>query len=142
MGKTGCVDFYNDSLIDLIVGGNGVIAHYVQNAIGSSSFSIVPGTFNGISLSGHISPSITDLDNDGLWDLLIGNQYNIVHYEQLNNTSLTFILQTYNWEGIGGYSGITPYFEDVNGDGTDDLLYGENSGGFHLLIRNTYQLQN
>src|SRR5690554_7740483 len=97
-------------------------------------------------------PIFVDVNNDGLTDLLVANQFN--YREALSSSSRmnyymnvgsasepTFKLINENWNNFGnsGYSGrVSPAFADLEGDGDQDMIVGiangrlyyyENSGG-------------
>ena len=68
-------DLDNDGLLDLIIGNqDGKLAHYIQDAASSTSFTLVSDFFNEIDVGEFSTPSFTDLDDDGLLDLIIGGQ--------------------------------------------------------------------
>ncbi|OIN56651.1 hypothetical protein BLX24_23770 [Arsenicibacter rosenii] len=91
-GSAACLaDLDGDGLLDMLVGrANGQLFHYEQNSVNSASFTQISSAFNGLSLSGYTAPAITDLDNDGLLDLLVGGaDGQIRHFEQATPPSVT-----------------------------------------------------
>ncbi|MCD4818032.1 MAG: FG-GAP-like repeat-containing protein [Candidatus Cloacimonetes bacterium] len=128
-------DLDGDGLLDLLVGngnGYGVIYHYEQDSENSMSFTFVTDSFNSIDVGNRSAPTFTDLDGDGLLDLLIGeNDGNINHYEQdaENSTGFTFVTSMFNSIDIGRYS--KPTFTDIDNDCLLDLLVGEESGNLN-----------
>lgn len=62
-----------------------------------------------------------DLDNDGDFDLILGN-YNYGNYVYLNDGSGNFILQT---ENLPSYNTIGMSLVDLDGDGYLDIISGE-----------------
>ena len=82
-------------------------------------------------------PSVADLDNDGLLDILVGESNGVIyHYEQVTANSLNFSLISDHFGNIdiGEYS--APTFADINSDGLADLIVGDDYGGLHYFQRN------
>jgi len=89
-------DIDNDDLLDLFVSEyaySGVIRHFEQTGNMLSDFQLITEQFNDITLSYPSKPFFIDIDNDGLWDMLIGVQDgNIYHYEQEEYNSEEYVL--------------------------------------------------
>ncbi len=128
-------DIDNDGLLDIIAGWeSGYLIHYMQDAEGISSFTMVSDRFNDIFVGNNASPCFTDLDNDGLLDLIIGEEDgNLNHYEQEYTDSTIFVLQTDSLSGIDEdkLTRPKPCFADLDNDGLLDLIIGEYSGNIH-----------
>lgn len=131
-------DLNADGLFDLIVGrGNGTLCHYVQDGIGSTGFSLVSDHFNDIDVGWVAKPSFTSLFDDGLLDMIIGEQGGaLFHYKQdsLGSSNFTLISENFNGFVAGGNS--SPAFADINRDGIMDLLVGNENGGIRYFRRN------
>ena len=135
--STPCViDLDNDGLLDLIVGEEeGHLRHYVQDAAGSTSFSLVSDSLSGIDIGNRSSQSFTDLDNDGLLDMIVGeNTPYINHYKQDNIGSYSFTLVSDRFNEII-VPVANPVFVDINGDELEDFLIGSYFGGIHYFQR-------
>nr|NQU91119.1 VCBS repeat-containing protein [Bacteroidota bacterium] len=66
-------DIDGDGLLDLLVGQKiGGIHHYEQIGTNSTSFTLITSTFNSIDVGYRLSPTLVDIDGDGLLDLLVG----------------------------------------------------------------------
>ncbi|MCD4820114.1 MAG: FG-GAP-like repeat-containing protein [Candidatus Cloacimonetes bacterium] len=126
------VDIDNDGLLDMIVGEqDGNLNHYKQNSSGSYNFVLITENFNGINVGGRSAPCFIDIDNDGLLDLIVGEDYSFLnHYEQVSSGSCNFVLITAYFNGIVVYLSA-PCFVDIDADGLLDMIIGEYDGNLN-----------
>ena len=126
-------DLDGDGLLDMMCGHNfGDIHHYEQDSAGSASFTLRTSSFAGIDVGYYSCPTFTDLDGDGLLDMLVGRQGgNLWHYEQdeVHSTSFTQVTTDFNDFIAGSIS--FPTFTDPDDDGLLDLMVGDNQGVIH-----------
>ena len=134
-----CVNLDNDGLIDLIIGvGSGGLRYYEQSETGSEVFNLISDDFIDVNYGSSLTPTFTDIDNDGLLDILIGNSFGqISHYEQDAQWSLEFdfITDYFNEIDVGEYS--APAIADIDHDGLLDLIIGNSSGELDYYIQDS-----
>ena len=123
-------DLDNNGRLDLLLGEDeGSIHHLEQDSAGAFHFSSISTSFNGIDAGSRPAPTITDLDNDELLDLVIGNNDGTIsHYEQESSGSTSFSLVSDNFNGIDVGEYATPRFIDLDLDNLLDLIVGEEEG--------------
>ena len=118
----------NDRLLDLIVGRyNGDLRSYEQVSQGSYDFIFTDIDFYGVGYQA--APVFQDIDDDGLLDLLIGEEYGnltLYEYDEDNNYLFPRVTQFFGWIDIGLAS--KPAICDLDNDGLLDLLVGRRMG--------------
>jgi cold shock CspA family protein len=125
------IDLDGDGLLDMIVGeDSGKLLHYEQTSVHSMSFSLVTTNFNSIDVGQLSSPAFTDIDGDGLIDMIVGRyEGTLYHYEQASVNSLVFNLVTSDFSSINlGNVFARPTFTDLDGDGLLDLIVAKFDG--------------
>lgn len=101
----------------------------------------IPVIINGVPAQGSFIggfassiPTLADVDNDGDFDLLVGQRNgNIIHYSNLGTgTNPNFKLETENLVPVGGGGASAPTFTDIDNDGDSDLFVGDISGSIRF----------
>ena len=123
-------DFDNDSCLNLVVGESlGKIFHYEQESVGSNSFRLLSKQYCNIKVSSYAAPVVCDINNDGQYDLLIGDDKGaIYHYVQHATDADSFVLQTSSFAPFHNSTRAHPNFIDIDQDGLKDLFVGEYFG--------------
>ena len=145
-GKPAFVDIDNDGDLDLFVGEDSGIIFYYENT-GSTSSPIytqrtgASNPMNGVDVGDEAAPTFADLDNDGDFDLILGEQDGLFNYYENTGSvsSPVFTVQTggsnpLNGEDVGGWS--IPFLVDIDNDSDFDMFVGETNGTI-LYYENT-----
>jgi len=133
------IDIDGNGLLDLIIGAsNGKLYRYEQGEADSGSFLLISSNFSSIDVGTDAKPCFTDIDGDGLLDLIIGETYGgLFHYEQNSVNSILFSLRTTSISNINVGYGSNPEFTDIDGDGLLDLIVGEQEGNLNHYEQNS-----
>ncbi|MBD2700718.1 VCBS repeat-containing protein [Spirosoma sp. BT702] len=126
-------DLDGNGRLDLLIGEeDGNINHWQQVSSNNTSFTLVTANFNSIDVGTNSTPTVTDLDGNGLLDLLVGQSIGTIsHFQQstANSTSFTLVNASFNSIDVGSNS--APTVVDIDGDGRLDLLIGSLGGNIH-----------
>jgi hypothetical protein len=155
--KPTLADLDGDGLLELLVGEeNGTVLRYEQEAATNGKsfdpFSFTKSTLFtnplGTATSGapnggsYPRPTVADLDNNGLLDVLVGsNDGTLRRYEQTaaNAATFTTLGQMRDDKGVVIDAGDVdkPLLTDYDGDGYLDMLLGNQAGNIILYTQNT-----
>lgn len=155
-------DVDQDGDIDLLAAPNDPIAGRNQNQIWLYENSSSSGAMNltrkntdwlggeMIDIGERSQPAFSDINGDGLLDMVVGNfslrpdnensTSSLYYYVNTGtHSSPAFDLLNSDWLNISTVFnptifGLAPTFGDVDGDGDEDLILGEQSGKVHLFI--------
>jgi len=128
-------DLDDDGKYDLLLGTNeDNLVHFEQTDINSTEMILLQENLPGVTNDVHRKvASVYDLDNDGLLNLLLGQQDGLVlQYEQLSNDLEAFELINSNvLNALDVYWNSFPCICDLDNDGYADLLIGDFFGKLH-----------
>ncbi|NQV51882.1 MAG: T9SS type A sorting domain-containing protein [Flavobacteriales bacterium] len=140
------VDLNGDGLLDLVVGNEGYTIYggtaaasltYYKN-VGTAEepvFQLEQKDLAGITQLelGFAHPAFADLDDDGDFDLLVGDDQGRMHYYKNKGVSsiYDFHLNEPMFANIDVDLSAHPYFFDLNQDDLEDLIIGDYYGQFH-----------
>ncbi|WP_221901232.1 PKD domain-containing protein [Bathymodiolus platifrons methanotrophic gill symbiont] len=135
------IDYDADGDIDILSGNFDGQLYFIENMgtvsnpIWKNSVRIVDENNNIIDVGAYAKPIVSDLNFNGISELLIGNSYGrIFRYKNVSNTT------GYSWSlkstqlgkvDVGGFA--APLAMNLDGDIDDDLLIGNGSGLIYQL---------
>ena len=135
-----CADWNGDGALDVIIGfRNGTLALFLNNGTSpipnliKPIFLSVDSTTIDVGESAH--PVVTDLTNDSLPDLIIGNKDgHIFFFENAGNLTHADLEEPISLLSASLYPGASPAVVDWDGDGLLDIVFGTESGELFKVI--------
>jgi len=97
----------------------------------SASMTLVSDFFMEIDIGYRIVPSFNDIDNDGDYDMFLGDEDGYIHYYRNDGTpeEYDFTEVTTSYQDINVGNLASPTFIDIDDDDDYDLFVGEESWG-------------
>ena len=138
------IDIDDDGDQDMFLGDGEGIIHFYRND-GTTEvydFTEVPGAYAGIDYGEVVSPAFCDIDDDGDFDLFVGERSwgqdnrrgDINYYENIGTASTAeFQLVTQNLVTMDIGKSAVLEFVDIDNDGLIDLFIGEGDGNINYL---------
>jgi hypothetical protein len=125
------VDMDSDNDLDIVCGNEDGEIRFLVNtgSVDSAAWEEIPGYFDGIDGGSNTAPAVTDLDDDGDQDLLVGDAWGDVYYFRNDDGSWTELPDV--MAGVQGGQNTSPAFGDLDGDGDPDLVLGNYDGTFN-----------
>ena len=150
--KPTLADLDGDGLLELLVGEDtGTVQRYEQKAATGTDALVFsktqllanpygPATNAAPNLGSYARPTVADIDNNGLLDILVGSNDGTLHrYEQTapNAATVTALGQMRLADGTVIDAGDVdkPLLTDYNGDGYLDMLLGNRAGTIMLYTQ-------
>jgi len=137
------VDIQKDNDFDLLVGESGSNINFFRNIGGATNpiFVLAKDSLFNITVGSSSAPTFKDIDNDGDFDLFVGESGGTIKFFE-NNGAATDSIPTFKTSSInlanidvGNFS--APAFEDIDDDGDLDLFVGENGGSLYFYRNET-----
>lgn len=120
-------DIDNDGYMDMLVGNNdGYIWHLEQTT--GDEFTIISRNFCDIDVGSEASPTFSNIDNDVLIDLIVGDNGGLTWFEQQEPNSNKFVYISNDLISVDPGAHWTPALADLNNDGLMELIIGESLG--------------
>jgi hypothetical protein len=103
------------------------------------SLVLISETFGAIDVGWYSAPTFGDLDSDGDFDLLVGNDGGRIHFyrNQGSPEAFSFEFITDFFDSIDSGDRSKPFLVDFDSDGDRDLFVGESRGGLHYYKNQT-----
>jgi len=134
--KATFIDIDNDNDFDLLVGAYDGNLNFYRNdgTTANPAFTFVTENFASIDIGLYSTPAFADIDNDGDFDLFVGEDAGNINFYRNTGTAANpaFTLVTDNFASIDVGSRSTPAFADIDNDGDFDLLMGEEDGNLNF----------
>ena len=131
------VDLDQDGDLDLIVGtGDGQLFYFMNYGTNEQAdFKLEKNQFAKLWLGANSRPSVLDLNNDGILDILVGNLWGKMTYIRNEANRFAIIRRDYQLMDIG--IGSTPAYADLNNDTTMELMVGSDAGPIYFMRNET-----
>lgn len=125
-------DLDADGDLDLLVGAEtgSETKFYIND--GSNVFTVNTTVFAGVTFPSYGRPTLADIDNDGDYDLIIGDNWGTVKYYRNDGTvnSPAWVRSDSLFAGVEVDQAPHPAFADLDGDARKDMIIGEYNGNF------------
>ena len=129
-------DIDADGDLDAFIGNSNGFILFFRNTGSPENFEFSSeGNIESVDLSGHSSPVLVDLDNDGDLDLICGETSGLITFSENTGTTEVFQFQPPELlqEGVFTISRSTPEFIDLDGDDDLDMLTGSEYNGITVF---------
>lgn len=125
-------DLDGDGDLDLLVGAEAGTSYQYYENLGDNVFSANNSVFAGISFPSYSRPTLTDVDNDGDYDLIIGRSNGVINYYRNdgNSNNPNWVRDDSQFAEVKVKQNAHAGFADLDGDGRKDLVAAEYDGNF------------
>jgi hypothetical protein len=130
------VDIDADDDLDMFIGGeDGRISFFRNDGTKEQSrWSFMSDHYDSIEVGEKSAPFFADIDDDGDFDLFVGNAEGMIVFYQNDGdpNSPLWVRITDNYESIDVGKRSVPFFVDIDADSDLDLFIGEELGGINF----------
>ena len=147
------VDFDRDGDLDLLIGEQEGNVHYYRNngSHTNANFVYITDSLGGIKpqnrFRGYSTPTVTDLNGNGNYDLVVGFQDNVAIYMDVEDYNLFSVYErqdsTYfnstreNYTNLDFKERLIPTLANLDKDSFPEMLIGTYRGGVYFLKNNS-----
>ncbi len=128
-------DLDGDGDRDMIVGdANGQMHYFTNNSFISPNFTLHTAGLGGFDVGQDAAPYLFDMDDDGDFDLLVGNNRGVLHYyENSSSTSPSFTLKSDFFGGVDVFTSTSSNGKSIpyvfKNDSVINIFVGSASAG-------------
>ncbi|EKD42591.1 MAG: BNR repeat protein, partial [uncultured bacterium] len=128
-------DLSGDGHLDIIVGDQrGNVNYFTGDGAGNFT-EVIAGDLAGLDIGSYAEPLVTDINDDGFNDLILGENGGQLKCYLSDGAGLFTLDTTIFSDDVGSKS--IPYFGDLDGDTDLDILIGNSTGSINPYLKDS-----